>query len=80
MLISKENVIAYTVQIDTQVLQEAESQSWRPVDLFRREFERAGMDKEAQRMGKGGFSYRETERNSYFVEYKISITTRTKML
>lgn len=80
MLISKESVIVYTVQLDPRALQDAESRGWRPVDLFRREFERAGMDKEAQRMGKGGFSYRETERNSYFVEYKISITTRTKLL
>ena len=31
-------------------------------------------------MDKGGFSYRETEKNSYYTEYKISITTRRKVM
>ena len=38
------------------------------------------MSKEAEQMDKGGFSYRETEKNSYYTEYKISITTRRKVM
>ena len=28
----------------------------------------------------GGFSYRVSEKNSYFTEYKVSITTRRKFI
>ena len=38
------------------------------------------MSKEAEQMDKGGFSYQETEKNSYYTEYKISITTRRKVM
>lgn len=31
-------------------------------------------------MENGGFSYRETEKNSYFTEFKISIVTRNKII
>lgn len=80
MLISKENVIVYTVQLDTEEIKEHGTMTHGLLELFKREFEREGMTKEAELMDKGGFSYRETESNSYYTEYKISITTRRKML
>ena len=78
MIISKENVVVYTIQIDTEIVNKAVSNVNDIPDLFKKEFERAGLTKEANRMDKGGFSYRMSERNSYFVEYKVSITTRRK--
>lgn len=78
MIMTKENVIIYTVQLDTEAIREC-STNYMP-DLFKKEFEREGMTKEAELMDKGGFSYRETEKNSYYTEYKIIITTRRKFL
>ena len=78
MIMSKENVIVYTVQLDTEAVRErSANELW---DLFKAEFEREGMPKEAERMDKGGFSFRETDKNSYFTEYKISFTTRRKIM
>jgi hypothetical protein len=74
----KENVIVYTVQLDTEAVRERSANEL--IDLFKKEFEREGMSKEAEQMDKGGFSYRETEKNSYYTEYKISITTRRKVM
>lgn len=78
MIMTKENVIIYTVQLDTEAVRECSANELR--DLFKAEFEREGMTKEAELMDKGGFSFRETERNSYYTEYKISITTRRKVM
>ena len=78
MIMMKENVIVYTVQLDTEAVRERSANEL--VDLFKKEFEREGMSKEAEQMDKGGFSYRETEKNSYYTEYKISITTRRKVM
>lgn len=79
MLLSKENVIVYTIQLDTDKVQSL-MHPFDLLDMFKKEFENAGMIKEAKQMDKGGFSYRETERNSYYTEYKISITTRRKIM
>lgn len=78
MIMMKENVIVYTVQLDTEAVRERSANEL--IDLFKKEFEREGMSKEAEQMGKGGFSYRETEKNSYYTEYKVSITTRRKVM
>jgi hypothetical protein len=78
MIMMKENVIVYTVQLDTEAVRERSANEL--IDLFKKEFEREGMSKEAEQMDKGGFSYRETEKNSYYTEYKISITTRRKVM
>ena len=79
MIMMKENVIVYTIQLDTEEVREREK-CHDLLELFKREFEREGMSKEAGLMDKGGFSYRETEKNSYYTEYKISITTRRKIM
>lgn len=78
MIMMKENVIVYTVQLDTEAVRERSANEL--IDLFKKEFEREGMSKEAEQMDTGGFSYRETEKNSYYTEYKISITTRRKVM
>ena len=78
MIMMKENVIVYTVELDTEAVRERSANEL--IDLFKKEFEREGMSKEAEQMDKGGFSYRETEKNSYYTEYKISITTRRKVM
>lgn len=78
MIATKENVIVYTIQLDTEEVRECSANDLR--DLFKKEFEREGMSKEAEQMDKGGFSFRETERNSYYTEYKISIVTRRKVM
>ena len=78
MIMMKENVIVYTVQLDTEAVRERSANEL--IGLFKKEFEREGMSKEAEQMDKGGFSYRETEKNSYYTEYKISITTRRKVM
>lgn len=78
MIMMRENVIVYTVQLDTEAVRERSANEL--IDLFRKEFEREGMSKEAEQMDKGGFSYRETEKNGYYTEYKISITTRRKVM
>lgn len=78
MLMMKENVIVYTVQLDTEIVRECNANQLR--DLFKKEFEREGLTKEAELMDKGGFSFRETEKNSYYTEYKINITTRRKVM
>ena len=78
MIMTKENVVVYTIQLDTEAVLECSANDLR--DLFKKEFEREGMSKEAEKMDKGGFSFRETERNSYYTEYKISITTRRKIM
>ena len=78
MIATKENVIVYTIQLDTEEVRECSANDLR--DLFKKEFEREGMSKEAEQMDKGGFSFRETERNSHYTEYKISIVTRRKVM
>ena len=82
MIMCKENVIVYTVQLDTMDTERARRHGGAPdlLELFKKEFEREGLTKEAKKMDNGGFSYRETERNSYYTEYKISITTRRTFL
>lgn len=79
MLMSKKNVVVYTIQLDTEKI-DALFSTMDVLNLFKQEFEREGMTKEAERMVKGGFSYRETEHNRYYTEYEISITTRTKII
>ena len=78
MIVAKENVIIYTVQLDTEAVRECNANDLR--DLFKKEFEREGMSREAELMDKGGFSFREIEKNSYYTEYKISIVTRRKIM
>ena len=78
MIMTKENVVVYTIQLDTEAVRECSANDLR--DLFKKEFEREGMSKEAEKMDKVGFSFRETEKNSYYTEYKISITTRRKIM
>lgn len=81
MLMSKKNVVVYTIQLDTEWVKKEEGNGvWTLLDMFKKEFEKEGLKKEAERMDKGGFSYKETERNSYYTEYEISITTRTKII
>ena len=79
MITTTENVIVYTIQLDTEVVKALAHESDIP-ELFKKEFEREGMTKEAERMDKGGFSYRVSEKNSYFTEYKVSITTRRRFI
>lgn len=79
MIMMKENVIVYTINLDTDKVKE-HGTTIGLLELFKRAFEQEGMHKEAELMDKGGFSYRETETNSYFTEYKISITTRRKIM
>lgn len=79
MITTKENVIIYTIQIDTQTVKGLTHENDTP-ELFKKEFKREGLTKEAERMDKGGFSYRMTGQNSYYTEYKVSITTRRKCI
>lgn len=79
MILAKENVIVYTVQLDTEKVK-ALTCEVDITELFKHEFEKEGLTKEAALMDKGGFSYRKSESNSYYTEYKISITTRRKFL
>lgn len=79
MLLSKENVVVYTIQLDTDKVQSL-THHFELLDMFKKEFENAGMIKEAEKMDKGGFSYRETEKSYCYTEYKISITTRRKIM
>lgn len=79
MITTKENVIVYTIELDTEVVKALAHESDIP-ELFKQEFEREGLTKEAERMDKGGFSYRVSEKNSYFTEYKVSITTRRRFI
>ena len=79
MITTKENVSVYTSQIDTEEDKAVAHESCIP-ELFKKEFEREGLTREAERMDKGGFSYRVSEKNSYFTEYKVSITTRRKFI
>ena len=79
MITTKENVIVYTIQLDTEAVKALSHESDIP-DLFKKEFEREGLTKEAECMDKGGFSYRVSEKNSYFTEYKVSITTRLRFI
>lgn len=80
MLVSKKNVVAYTIQLDTEYVSKNVTHSMDLIALFKLEFERAGMNAAAQCMDDGGFSYRETERNNCFTEYEVSIVTKTKNL
>ncbi len=80
MLMTKKNVIVYTIQLETEEIQKKVKTSIDLIDLFEKEFEKEGMAKEAAKMQKGGFSYRETEKNSYYTEYEVSITTRRVFL
>ena len=80
MITTKENVIVYTIELDTEVVKNIRFESIELPELFKNEFEREGMTKEAERMDKGGFSYRVSKKNSYFTEYKVSITTRRKFI
>lgn len=80
MLMSKKNVIVYTIQMDTEFFNEHIFNTIDLIDAFKHEFESNGMEKEAKLMDNGGFSYRQTECNSYFTEYEISIITRVKLL
>lgn len=79
MVAMKENVVVYTIQMDTEEVKQKE-ECHAIVELFQKEFEKEGMEKEAKIMNRGGFSYRETERNSYYTEFKIFITTKKKVL
>ena len=45
MIMMKENVIVYTVQLDTEAVRERSANEL--IDLFKKEFEREGMSKEA---------------------------------
>lgn len=80
MLLSKRNVIVYTIQLDTEEVEQVKNISGDLTELFKREFKKEGFDKEAARMDKGGFSYRETESNRYYKEYEILITTRNTII
>lgn len=80
MITTKENVIVYTIELDTELIKNIPSELIELPELFKKEFEREGLTKEAERMDKGGFSYRISEKNNYFTEYKISITTRRKFI
>lgn len=79
MIMTKENVVVYTIQIDTEKVKEIIHEI-DILELFKKEFEAEGLTKEAALMDKGGFSYRKSESNSYYTEYKISITTRRKFI
>lgn len=59
MITTKENVIVYTIQLDTEAVKALAHESDIP-ELFKKEFKREGLTKEAERMDKGGFSYRTT--------------------
>ena len=79
MITTKENIVVYTIQLDAEEVASLAYES-AVMNLFKREFEREGMEKEAKRMDRGGFSYRISQKNRYFVEYKVSIPTRRKFL
>lgn len=79
MITTKENVIVYTIELDTEVVK-ALAHEIDILELFKKEFECEGLTKEADRMDKGGFSYRVSEKNRYFTEYKVSITTRRRFI
>lgn len=80
MLMSKRNEIVYTIQLDTEEVEQVKNMNSNLIGLFKREFKKEGFDKEAMRMDKGGFSYRETESNSYYKEYEILIVTRNTII
>ena len=79
-MITKKNVIVYTIQIDSEKLVDAKESSFELYDLFRAEFKKAGLHKEADKMEKGGFSYRLKTENKYYSEYDISIVTKTSFV
>lgn len=80
MILDKKNVIIYTIQLDTEEVKPLEGSVFHLCELFKREFTKEGLKKAADAMAKGGFSFKETESNSYYTEYEVSIRTRTTIL
>lgn len=80
MITTKENVIVYTIELDTEVVKNIRSELIELPELFKKEFEREGLTREAECMDRGRFYYRISDKNSYFTEYKVSITTRRKFI
>lgn len=80
MITTKKNVIIYTIEIDNEKLDCPCFNSFELVDLFKKEFEKEGMKKEASRMDKGGFSYKQVAKDRYYTTFDVSITTRTKWI
>lgn len=80
MITTKKNVIVYTIEIDNEKLDCPCFNSFELIGLFKKEFEKEGMEKEAARMDKGGFSYKQVAKDRYYTIFEVSITTRTKRI
>lgn len=80
MMLEKKNVVVYVLQLDTKEVESLSGSSFDLCDLFKREFKKEGLLKEADRMDKGGFSYKEVESNSYYKEFEVSILTKRTIL
>lgn len=79
MLLTKSNVIVYTMHIDTNKV-EGVATTHEVIELFKKEFIEAGMVKEAQKMDIGGYDFKVVTQNDYYTEYEIYITTRKTYL
>lgn len=83
MITTKKNVTVYTIVIDNKKLDCPCSNAFEliePVELFKKEFEKEGLEKESARIEKGGFSYRQVAKDRYYTIFEVSITTRTKWI
>lgn len=80
MITTKKNVVVYTIELDNEKLDCPCFNCFELIDLFKKEFEREGLEKEAARMEKGGFSYKQVAKDRYYTTFEVSITTRTKWI
>lgn len=74
MIYLKENVVRYTVEIDSENEFESVNDE---AEYLLQQFVLEGMDKEAEKMKKKGFSFRLVEKNAYFKTYTIEYVSKT---
>lgn len=74
MIYLKENVVRYTVEIDSENEFESINDE---AEYLLQQFVLGGMDKEAEKMRKKGFSFRLVEKNAYLKIYTIEYVSKT---
>lgn len=74
MIMQKENVVRYTVEIEAE---KKFKDSFEIMEYIENLFKENGMQSEFEKMRKKGWRFREVERNSYFTTYHVEYTTKT---
>lgn len=74
MIFHKENVVRYTVVIDSENEFESINDE---ADYLLQQFVLEGMNKEVEKMNKKGFSFRLVEKNAYSKTYTIEYVSKT---